>query len=210
MHAYDESYMSYAQRTLGGALHYAVHDLKMNADEFFAMFINSKIAYGFGLGEAKYVLGMSGAELAMETIYVLTGKCPNKKPSYAPYKTPEYWAGWALAYFEWESGIPFESIVSKVPVSQIVNMYSPYHEMDIRQFSDEMYILINRQQDTSALARLRTYAGLSQKALAVKADVSVRMIEQYEQGKKDIRKAAADTILRLSRALHCSMEDLMQ
>ena len=89
-------------------------------------------------------------------------------------------------------------------------MYSPYHEMDIRQFSDEMYILINRHQDTCALARLRTYAGLSQKALAEKADVSVRMIEQYEQGKKDIRKAAADTVLRLSRTLHCSMEDLMQ
>ena len=88
MYAYDESYMSYAQRTLGGALHYAVHDLKMNADEFFAMFINSKIAYSFGLGEAKYVLGMSGTELAMETIFVLTGKCPNKKPSYALYKNP--------------------------------------------------------------------------------------------------------------------------
>ena len=143
MCAYDEMDVSYAQRALGGALHYAVHDLKMNADEFFSMFINSKIAYGFGLGEAKYVLGMSGAELAMETIYVLTGKCPNKKPSYAPYKTPEYWAGWALAYFEWESEIPFESIVSKVPVSQIIDMYSPYHEMDVRQFSDEMHSLIN-------------------------------------------------------------------
>ena len=115
-----------------------------------------------------------------------------------------------MAYFEWESGIPFESIVSKVPVSQIINMYSPYHEMDIRHFSDEMYVLINRHQDTCALARLRSYAGLSQKALSEKADVSVRMIEQYEQGKKDIRKAAADTVLRLSRALHCSMEDLMQ
>lgn len=60
------------------------------------------------------------------------------------------------------------------------------------------------------LARLRIYAGLTQKALAKNSGVSVRMIEQYEQGKKDINKASAETVYKLSQALGCSMEDLIR
>ena len=32
----------------------------------------------------------------------------------------------------------------------------------------------------------------------------------YEQRQKDINKAQAQTLLRLSRVLYCSMEDLME
>ncbi len=210
MRAYDGSYLSYVQRVLGGALHYASCDLKMDIDEFVDMFINSNITEGFGSWKTKEFLGMSGPEFAMEIINSATGKYPKKKPSFAPYKSAEYWAGWALAYFEWESGIPFKTIVSLVPMSKIVNMYDSYHDMEVQAFAEEMYKLIRSLTNSSTLAALRNEAGLSQKALAEKAQVSLRMIEQYEQGKRDIHKAAADTILRLSRALHCSMEDLMQ
>ena len=40
--------------------------------------------------------------------------------------------------------------------------------------------------------------------------VSVRMIEQYEQGRKDINRASSATVLQLSRALGCRMEDLIE
>ncbi|MBO4883312.1 MAG: helix-turn-helix transcriptional regulator [Lachnospiraceae bacterium] len=59
------------------------------------------------------------------------------------------------------------------------------------------------------LARLRAYANLTQKMLAEKSGVSVRMIEHYEQGKKDINHASAETIYKLSKALGCKMEDLI-
>ena len=36
------------------------------------------------------------------------------------------------------------------------------------------------------------------------------MIQQYEQRQKDINKAQADTLLRLSRVLNCGVEDLVE
>lgn len=209
MHAYNELYLNNAQRNLGFMLHYAVHDLKYDPDVFFDMFIKSGIAHAYGLGEPKYVVGMSGAELALETIYKLTNNFPDIEPAYSPNKTREYWAGWALAYYEWYSAKSFKSIISKVPVSDIISMYIPYHEMDVRQLCDEMDSLMTSKEDKQALARLRSYAGLSQKMLAEKSDVSVRMIEQYEQGKKDIKKASAETLYRLSKVLHCTIEDII-
>ena len=36
------------------------------------------------------------------------------------------------------------------------------------------------------------------------------MIQHYEQRQKDLGKAQTNTIWMLARALHCSMEDLME
>ncbi|MBR7090009.1 MAG: helix-turn-helix transcriptional regulator [Lachnospiraceae bacterium] len=70
-------------------------------------------------------------------------------------------------------------------------------------------IVSDKPQKAEQLARLRSYADLTQKMLAEKSGVSVRMIEHYEQGKKDINHASAETIFRLSKALGCKMEDLI-
>ncbi len=56
----------------------------------------------------------------------------------------------------------------------------------------------------------RQAAGLSQAGLAEKSGVNVRLLQYYEQGAKDINKAAAITVLDLARALGCAMEDLLQ
>ncbi len=40
--------------------------------------------------------------------------------------------------------------------------------------------------------------------------VSLRMIQQYEQGAKDINKATGTNLLALARTLGCRMEDLME
>ena len=53
-------------------------------------------------------------------------------------------------------------------------------------------------------------AGLSQSELARASQVGLRSIQMYEQRQKDINKAQAQTLLRLSRVLYCSMEDLME
>ena len=59
------------------------------------------------------------------------------------------------------------------------------------------------------LKQLRNRAGLSQSQLAMIADVSIRMIQKYEIGDKDIQKAQAITVYKLARALDCSMEDVI-
>lgn len=60
------------------------------------------------------------------------------------------------------------------------------------------------------LKEYRTKAGLSQSQLAKESGVNVRMIQQYEQGVKKINKASGETIYRLSQALGCQMEDLLE
>lgn len=56
----------------------------------------------------------------------------------------------------------------------------------------------------------RIKKGLSQSQLASASGVSVRMIQYYEQGVKDINKASGETLYKLSKALGCKMEDLIE
>lgn len=60
------------------------------------------------------------------------------------------------------------------------------------------------------LKEYRTKSGMSQSQLAEASGVNVRMIQYYEQGVKDINKASAETLYKLSRALGCKMEDLLE
>ena len=60
------------------------------------------------------------------------------------------------------------------------------------------------------LKEYRTKSGMSQSQLAEASGVNVRMIQYYEQGVKDINKASGETLCKLSRALGCKMEDLLE
>lgn len=62
----------------------------------------------------------------------------------------------------------------------------------------------------SNLKEMRTRRGMSQSELAKASGVNVRMIQQYEQGKNDINKAAAVTVYQIARALTCGVEDLLE
>lgn len=59
------------------------------------------------------------------------------------------------------------------------------------------------------LKEIRQKMGLSQRDLAERSGISLRMIQKYEQGQKDINKAQATTVFKLSKALKCNMEDLL-
>lgn len=207
--AYSELYLSGARSALGAMLDYAVYDLRWKLDDFYNAFLNSGIAYRFGIGEPKYTVGMSGAEIAREVILRVTGRYEDRKPGFRVERSPEYWTGWALAYYEWCRNIPFEKIERSVPICEITNMYHPYHEADITKFVSEIDRRMLTEKDESMLARLRACSGMTQKALAERSGVSVRMIEQYEQGKKDLERAQAVTVIRLARALGCHAEDLI-
>ena len=209
MNAYDELYLNKARTSLGSMLHFAVYDLKYDLTEFYRMCLNSGIAERFGHGESGLIAGRSGIELAYTVLYTVTGKYCNTKPSYAMNKSPEYWAGWALAYYQWHSNQSFNRIDETVPIKEIVNMYSPLHEADILKYVEIMDNKMSKSSAVSRLARLRSYAGLTQRMLADRSGVSIRMIEQYEQGRKDLSKASAETILKLSQVLRCSMEELL-
>lgn len=54
------------------------------------------------------------------------------------------------------------------------------------------------------------YLSNAQSELAIHSGVSLRSIQMYEQRNKDINKASAETLLKLSKALGCTMEDLIE
>ncbi len=62
----------------------------------------------------------------------------------------------------------------------------------------------------SRLKDRRKAYGLSQSELAYLADINVRLIQDYEQGHRDINGAAGIRLYRLAQALHCSIEDLLE
>lgn len=62
----------------------------------------------------------------------------------------------------------------------------------------------------SNLKKMRELAGYSQGKLAKVSGVSVRMIQNYEQGQNDINKAEAMTVYKLAYYLQCRVEDLLE
>lgn len=59
------------------------------------------------------------------------------------------------------------------------------------------------------LKELRIKKGLTQKELAQRTGLSVRLIQKYEQNVQDLNKVYAITIYKLAKALECSYEDLL-
>ena len=207
IHAYDKSYLSKAQTTLASMLDFAVYDLNLSLAAFYGIFLASNVSLRFGSGDAALIAGKSGVELALE---VLGDESLADKYHPASNRSPEYWAGWALAYFQWQTNLTFRQIDSFIPITEILAMYTPYHEMDVTHFCDKMKELYNSRKGESNLKKYRLKASLSQSKLAEISGVPVRTIQQYEQQVKNINAAKAESVIALSKALSCPVEMLME
>lgn len=211
MNAYSELYLDDAMNNLGDMMEYAVCDLGFDPDTFFNWFISSGMAARFENGNPKYIAGMSGFELAEATLDALSVKYEKLPPSYPVFKGKEYWAGWILAYYQWISGRRFEDIVNNgLSMSTILSMYI-LHEADVSKFVDAANEIIARHKESgkSKLQIIRKSRGFTQQQLSDASGVSLRMIQLYEQKQNDISKAQVNIVIRLAKALGCSVEDLI-
>ncbi len=210
IHAYDKVYLDKARTALGRMLDFAVYDLKYDISEFWDLFLSSGVAKRFGHGDYTMLVGKSGVELAYE-VFVCAGVSFERiKPNYTVDRSEEYWTGWALAYYQWETGLDFAEISKAVPIREVMAFYTPYHEMDIRQFCDKMNEQYKAANPETNLKRFRTAAGLSQRELSELSGVPLRTIQQYEQRQKSINKAQAESLVMLAKVLCCDIDDLME
>lgn len=208
--AYNELYLNDARECLSDMLDYAVNDCGFAADWFASLFVTTGYAKGFENGNPVIVSGMSGVELARKVIEkAYKGKKPPATKT-SEGTTPEYWAGWVLAEYQWESGHRFKDIFERILLSEIIGMYPVYHEMDITQFIDNMKRLYDRARLEVKLKRIRENRGISQSELAEMSGVKLRSIQMYEQRVNDIDKAQAQTLYKISRVLGCSVEDILE
>lgn len=65
---------------------------------------------------------------------------------------------------------------------------------------------------TSILRKLlvnynKLVVGMSQSELAAKSGTSLRILQAYEQGVKDIRKTQVETVRKLAESMECEMDD---
>lgn len=210
IHAYSEFYLNDAKQNLAEFFEYAINTCEFDANMFAKLFVQSGYADKFERGNPAIVAGMSGIELAKKVIAY----------AYQNYKFPDrvfsedrsnvYWAGWALAEYQWITCKRFKDIFSRVSLAEIISMYSVYHEMDIEHFIEDLNKKCNAIEQETRLKTIRENRGISQTELAKLSGVKLRSIQMYEQKVNDIDKAQVGTIYKLSRVLGCTIEDLLE
>lgn len=210
VHAYNQLYLNDAMQNLAEAFDVAVNGYEFTLNFFMNLFINSGVAAQFEVGNPRYIAGKSGTELVESVVSKVYGDvAPRDIDTSYTEPTIEYWTGWVLAYYQWNSGKSFSDIQRIITPEELSKKYHPYHEMD----EDKIVEYINsRTEHSDTVRRLQTYRkmlGMSQSELAREADINLRTLQQYEIGAKDINKAAVSTVLSLSKVLKCRPEDLL-
>ncbi len=72
-----------------------------------------------------------------------------------------------------------------------------------------MEISVQIEYKNTKLKELREKAGLSQVQLADASGISVRVLQNYEQGVRNLNGAKLITLLRLCRALGCNLGNIV-
>ena len=201
MYAYRKDYAQIIQHKTAEIFELAVYGEKISIDEFSTIFVNSLVAEAFETMDPVLILGKSSNEL----LAMMLDKTPIDY-CVSSYASPEYWVGWVLGYTQTTLKKSFKTLIKVFPCSELLNYYFPYHEMDIKQILD---VFKDKLSKYSPLKERREAIGLSQNDLSLLTDIPVRTIRAYEQNKLDIKKAQADTVVELARALSCSVNYLI-
>lgn len=212
-HAYNPLYLEDVMNNLGIMFDCAVRAANCDLTLFYEMFLSSGVASQIEAGNPRYLSGLSGMEL-MQLVLDKTIDKTVPVLSYAPLdRTPEYWVGWALAYYQWYRARTFSFLRSNgLNINTLLSLYPTLHEADLSKFVQTADVLMEQglQHRKNPLKAIRKQSRLTQKKLADLSGVSLRMIQAYEQGDQDITKAEVRSILALSRVLGCRPEVIIQ
>lgn len=209
-HAYSEMYLEDAMRTLGEAVDFALCDQGLNPNELTAILSNALEMKQFERGITRVICGMSGDELAREFIARAGLRPAECRNSYPFGRSPQYWAGWVLAYTQWMSNLHFSDLLEVAPLDWIIGSYHPLHEASEDKFAMIVIDKWNKAQaGKKGLKAARKASGLTQKQLAAQSGVKLRAIQLYEQNQLDLRRASVSSALAFANTLNCTIDDLV-
>lgn len=77
---------------------------------------SSGVAARFEQGDFTLLAGKSGVKIAYEVLGSSQHDVARKPPRYAVNRSEEYWTGWALAYYQWETSLRFAEIDRYIPI----------------------------------------------------------------------------------------------
>ena len=133
--AYKKTYLNGAMRNLAVMMDCGVRKYSYPIEEFYKKFLASDVSRQFAKGNPRYLVGLSGAELA-DCVVEASGGTVLKENDGSYTVGPEYWAGWVLAYYQWLSCRSFTYMHKKgLGISEVVAMYYPLHEADLSRFA---------------------------------------------------------------------------
>lgn len=146
-HAYSEMYLDDAMRTLGEAVDFALCDQGLTPAELTTILSNAFEMKQFERGIPRVVCGMAGDELALDII-AHAGLTPVECRETYPFdRSPQYWAGWVLAYAQWMCSLGFNELLEVAPLDWIIGSYHPLHEASEDKFAQ---IVIDKWNDAQA------------------------------------------------------------
>lgn len=208
--SYSELQANSLMDKIGDAFDYAINDCKIAGTEFTKIFAASTVCKKIENGDVTCISGKSGIEIAVECVNEIAGKELNIPPRERYERTAEYWCGWATCYYQWWSSRKYADIFRAVSFDELLSMYPTLHEASRERFSEVIDEKIRKAYPETNLKRIRTTYGCSQRELAEMSGVGLRSIQMYEQRKKDINKAQAESLYGLAKVLGCAMEDLLE
>lgn len=144
--AYSEVYLEDAMRTLGEAVDFALCDQGLTPTELTAILSNAFEMKQFERGIPRVVCGMSGDELAREIIVHAGLKPVEFREAYPFDRSPQYWAGWVLAYTQWTCGLGFSDLFEVAPLDWVIGSYHPLHEASEVKFAQIVIDKWNKAQ----------------------------------------------------------------
>ena len=141
--AYKKTYLNGAMHNLAVMMDCGVRKYGYPIQDFYEKFLSSEVAKQFANGNPRYLVGMSGAELA--DLVVQSSGYPISEKNDGTYTVgPEYWAGWVLAYYQWLTRRSFAFIQRKgIGIKEIIRLYHPLHEADLSKFADTANSIMN-------------------------------------------------------------------
>jgi len=206
--AYQKSRLNDVQSLLGDYFNIAINGFNLSPENAYKNLLVSRYSKLIEKGNTSVIQGMSGYELFFNVMNIIA-ETPSRPYNYNDQlREKEYWAGWILAYLQWATARSLDSIFEVLPFDKVIRMYSPYHEMDERKFVEDVmnkYFLVETN-----LRRIRRRNDLTQNELAQRAQVSIRTIQMLEQRQNDINQTKAINLFNMSKALNCSIEDLLE
>ena len=210
IHAYYDAYLGNAQNTMGNMMDYAINTCGMDGDDYFHMFLASHAAGQMEGGNPRYVSGMTGAEIVKEVVAEIKGIELTDTEEYFLDKSPEYWCGWILAYYQWRSCMSFRKIYQIITIEDLLCMYPTHHEADVEYFVSSMREIYKRKHKETYLKRRMVNLGVDASEVSRNTGIPVDMISALETDFSRIQKIETEQLFVLSKFFGCSMEDLME
>lgn len=208
--AYYEEYLDDAQATMGNMFDYAINGCGIDGDDFFHMFLASGVASQFEHGNPKYLSGMSGAEIVRKVVLQQKNIELIEPEEYFVDKSPEYWAGWILAFYQWRSCLSFTKIYQIVTVKELLLMYPTHHEADEEHFFDSLNLVYKRRHTETYISQKMRCLGLNAKTVEMKTGIPLQLIERLQKDFSAVKQITALELYRLSLIFGCTMEELME